>query len=199
MDRYDIKIYRGGNKLVKKLASLLCLVVALSLCATAQTLITFSDMPSVNVPVPVPEGYPAGSYLTWNNFYYVSPLLWSGTGPGFSSGPNLRQAFMGGPLCTQAINCTASISIPITPNSTASFQPVSANLSAGWAANSVLVVAYNQSNFLGSVTLALTTTSQEFNFPTNWTNVTQLRFFPTPAQGQPGSMVLYTLTVNLNN
>jgi len=184
---------------MKKIGSLLCLVFALALCATAQTVITFSDMPSVNIPVPVPDGYPTGSYMNWPNFYYVSPLLWSQAGPGFTNGPNARVAFFGGPTCAQAVGCSASIKIPVAPNATAAtFTPVSMNVASGWVPNSVVVVAYNQSTFVGSVSWALTTASQTFNFPQGWNNITQLNFFPGPAQGQAGSMVIYTFTVDLS-
>jgi len=182
---------------MKRIGLLLCIVIAAALCATGQTLIDFSDMPSVNVPVPVPDDYPAGSYLNWDNFYYVSPLLWSGAGPGFTTGPEIRLAFVGGPMCSTGGMCSASIKVPVTPNSTASFQPLSITLSSGWVANNVVVVAYDHSKFLGSVVWNLTTTAQSFDFPTYWTTVTQLRFFPSPAQGQQGSTVIYTLSLNI--
>jgi len=179
---------RAGEMLMKKLASVLCPVMSLALYATAQTVVTFSDMSSVNLP----DGYPARSYLSRDNCYCLSPILWSGSGPHFSTQPNLRQAFIAGPPCRQAVNCTASIKIPVASNSTASFLPTSASLSAGWAAISVVVIGYSQSNFLGKCSWALTTTAQEFNFPTDCTNLMQLRFLLSPTQGQPGSKVMYT-------
>jgi hypothetical protein len=55
---------------MKKIGLLICLLAALAMCANAQTLIDFSDLPAVANPIALPENYPSGSYLMWSNFYY---------------------------------------------------------------------------------------------------------------------------------
>ena len=185
--------------MLRRIGLLVCLVLATALFATAQQMmIDFSDMPTVNRPVPLPDDYPLGTGMTWDALYYVSPNLWSGAGPGFTTGPDVRVAFLGGDMCKQTPTiCTASIKLPVAPNSTNSFQPISMNLSAGWANNQVVVIAYFHSQLVGQVTWNLTTDSQTFNFPSEWTQVTQLRFFPGPIQHASGSVVIYTFTLNM--
>lgn len=184
---------------MKRIVLLVCIVTAMALCASGQMLITFSDMPSVNRPLAMPDDYPTDTYLYWDNFYYVSPNLWSGAGPGFFTGPDLRVIFIGGPMCTLQPNvCHGSIKVAVTPNATASFQPVSISMAAGWVPNSVVVTAYNHSKLVGSRVWRLTTLAQRFDFPAEWTNITQLTFYPSPARGQMGSMVAYAFLLNLN-
>lgn len=192
---------------MRKLGFLMCIVAAMALCASGQTLITFSDMPSVNHPSRMPDNYPGASYLNWDNFYDVDPLLWSGRGPGFLMGPDVRVAFIGGPLCNeQPSACFGSIKVALAPNSTASFQPLQISLAAGWFPNKVVVNAYDHSGLLGSVTWNLTTRARTFTFPAEWTNVTQLMFYPSPLDVRElprilphaGSMVVYTFLLYMN-
>jgi len=184
---------------MRKIGLLVCIVAVLALCASGQTLITFSNMPSTNHPLRMPDNYPGASFMNWDNFYFVSPQLWSGSGPGFEMGPDVRVAFVGGPLCSlQPSACFGSIKVVLAPNATASFQPLQISLAAGWVPNSVVVHAYNQSGLVGSVVWKLTTSAQVFTFPPEWTNVTQVMFYPSPAYRQAGSMVAYTFLVTLN-
>lgn len=186
---------------MKRIGLLVCVITAMALCASGQTLITFSDMPSVNQPSPMPQDYPTDTYLNWENFYYVSPMQWSESGPGFFRGPDVRVAFIGGPMCyTQPSVCHGSLRIPISPGKSLDFpfQPLKIWLSAGWFPNKVMVLAYNHSQYLGSVVWPLGITAQEFDFPATWTMVTELTFIPIPSGGQVGSMVAYAFLVNLN-
>lgn len=192
---------------MKRIGLLLSFVVAVALCAGAQQMmITFSDMPSVVAPTPLPDNYPTGTYLTWDDIYYVSPMLWSGAGPGFLSGPDARVAFLGGDMCKQTpAICSATIKIPVGPNATMSFQPINMVVAAGWYPNNVVVLAYNQGQFVGSMPLRLGTTAHIYNFPAHWTNVTQLTFIPSPISGaakrpgQAGSMVIYAFTLGMHH
>ena len=191
-----------------KRIGLLIFVLAVAVCAGAQTtmMLTFSDMPSTGIPTPIPDNYPTSTYLNWDGFYYVSPMLWTGAGPGFFTGPDARVAFLGGYMCKQdpAI-CSATLKLAVGPNSTAAFHPVNMVVSAGWSANNVVVLAYNHGQFVGSMPLKLSTTAHIYTLPLNWGMVTQLTFIPSPIPakatnrlgGQAGSMVLYTLTVEM--
>jgi len=191
---------------MKRISLLFCIVIAAALCASGQEMmVTFSDMPSVNAPTPLPDNYPTGTYLNWDGIYYVSPMMWSGAGPGFFTGPDTRVAFLGGDMCklSPAI-CSASVKIPVGPTATLAFQPLNMVVAAGWASNNVVVLAYNQGTFLGSTSWKLSTTAHIFSFPANWTNVTQLTFIPSPVPsgaarraGQAGSVVIYTFTLNM--
>ena len=185
---------------MKRVGWLVCVIAALALCASGQMLITFADMPSVSQPSPMPQDYPTGTYLNWDNFYYVSPFMWSESGPGFFRGPDLRVAFVGGPMCTaQPSVCHGTVRVPTFPGMGPDmiFQPLSISLSAGWFPNKLMVLAYNHSTLLGSVVWPLTLTAQRFDFPADWTEVTELQFIPIPSKGKIGSMVAYAFLVNL--
>lgn len=185
---------------MKRVGLLVCVITALALCASGQMLITFADMPSVSQPSPMPQDYPTDTYLYWDNFYYVSPLLWSGSGPGFLKGPDLRVAFIGGPMCyAQPSICHGSVRMPILPGKSLEtvFQPLKISLSAGWFPNKVMVIAYYHSELVGSVVWPLTIKAQEFDFPASWTNVTELKFIPITSGGKAGSVVAYAFLVNL--
>lgn len=189
---------------MKRIVLLIALVAALALCAGAQTDINFQQMPLVQTPTLMPDSYPEGMNLYWNSFYYVTPGLWSGAGPGFWIDPATQHntvAFIGGPTCNSRVPCSGSIKlnpIVLAPlNRT--FTPVSISLSAGWLPNRVTVMAYNNSRFVGSVVWNLGTIPQTFTFPTAW-NVTQLVFTPdfinmTPVNHGAASMVVYDFTL----
>jgi len=193
-----------------KRIGLLIFVLAAALCAGAQTtmMVTFSDMPSTGIPTPLPDNYPSGTYMAWDGFYYVSPMMWTGAGPGFFTGPDARVAFLGGYMCKQfpAI-CSATLKLGVGPTATQAFHPVNMVVSAGWSANNVVVLAYNNGQFVGSLPLKLSTTAHIYSFPANWGMVTQLTFIPSPIpapvakgdRGMAGSMVLYTLTMEVQN
>jgi len=189
---------------MKRIVLLFCLVAALALCASAQVYINFANMPLAKTPTLMPDYYPPAMNMLWDNFYYVTPGLWSGEGVGFWVSPATQHstvAFIGGPLCTLTVPCTGSIkesAIMIAPVKR-TFTPVSISLSAGWASNTVRVTAYNNSTFVGTVTWTLTTKPQTFSFPAAW-NVTQLAFTPgfidaNTVNPKPGSMVIYSFVL----
>lgn len=188
---------------MKKLVLLVSLVAVLALCASAQTLINFSQMPLASTPSPMPDRYPAQSNMYWDNFYYVTPGLWHQSGPGFHVDPATQHntvGFIGGPLlCTAANVCTGSIKMQAAAARPASFTPISILATAGWAPNTVLVTAYNNSRFVGRVTWNLTLTPRTFVFPATWRGVTQLVFaLDVPrvtARPQAGSMVIYSFVL----
>ena len=192
---------------MKRIVLLISFIVAVALCSGAQTLIDFHQMPIAGTPTVMPDYFPEGMNLYWDNFLYVTPGIWSGAGAGFWVDPSTRHntvAFFGGPLCTLAVPCSASIKlnpIVLAPlNKT--FTPVNITLSAGWYANNVTVLAYNNGKFVGSLRWALTTTPQAFTFPAAWT-VTQLVFTPdvinaNSVNPNAGSVVIYTFTLMTN-
>jgi hypothetical protein len=184
---------------MKRMVLLISLMATLTLCASAQTYIDFHQMPWANAPTKMPDIYPAEFNLNWDNFYYVTPGLWAGGGPGFLVDPAVQHntvAFVGGPFCVSANVCHGSIKM-VGANANANFQPISISLTAGWAANTLSVTAYNRSEFVGNVVWKLTTSPQLFKFPPAWTNVTELVFAPNIIktnliQPLPGSMVIYS-------
>jgi len=186
---------------MKRIVLLISFLAVLGLCASAQTYIDFHQMPLAKTPTLMPDFYPEGMNLYWDNFYYVTPGLWSGAGQGFWVDPATQHntvAFIGGPLCTLDIPCNGSIKISqiMMHPGNQTFTPMSISMSAGWVPNTVTVTAYNNSTFVGRVTWKLTTKPQTFSFPAAW-NVTQLVFTPDIAisnavHPQAGSMVIYT-------
>ena len=189
---------------MRRFVLLVSLMAALALCAGAQTYINFQGMPMANTPIVMPDNYPTGMGLYWDNFYYVTPGLWSGEGAGFWVDPSLQHntvAFFGGPTCTLAIPCSASIKLSqiVMAPVNRTFTPISVSISAGWTANNVRVTAYNNSKFVGSVVWTLKTVPQTFTFPAAW-NVTQLAFTPdvlpsNAVNPNAGSMVVYSFVL----
>lgn len=184
---------------MKKMVLLIGFLAAIALCAQAQTYIQFGDMHWVSAPTPMPDNYPAGTNLSWDNFLYVTPGLWSAAGPGFWVDPGTSHnivAFVGGSYCNVAATCGGSIKLmPSATSTSKGFQPISMSASAGWQKNSVTVTAYNNSKFLGSFVWPLTTTPKMFKFPAAWTNVTQLVFTPRynlSTTNSAGSIVIYS-------
>ena len=186
---------------MKRIVLLISFVFALALCASAQTYINFNDMPMATTPSPMPDLYPSGVSLYWDNFAYVTPGAWDKAGPGFWVGPYAGDVvFIGGPLCPLALPtpCGASIKmnpIPATPTALPSFTPVSMTLSAGWSANHVIINAFNKGTWVGSITLSLTTTPHIYPLPPTWKDITQLTFTPELTSNHAvypqGSMVMY--------
>jgi len=187
---------------MKKIVLLVSFLMVLALSASAQTYINFHEMPVASTPTPMPDYYPSDMNLTWTNFYYVTPGIWSGAGPGFWVDPTPQHnsvAFIGGPLCSLATSCNGSIKleqIGMSPTSKG-FTPISMILSSGWANNRVTIMAYSNGKFVGTVTWKLTTEPYTFSFPTSWTYVTQLVFTPSflttnTVAPKPGSMVIYS-------
>jgi hypothetical protein len=181
---------------MKKLA-LLVSILALAMTASAQTIVDFTSLGPTALPTAVPEGY-AG--LNWTGLDYVSPLLYSYVGDGFTTGPEAMVGFGGGPLCykkhggnTTKNICSATIAAGVGPNAISSFTPVSVDISEGWSSDgeqTVVVQAYSDGNLMGSLKFDLQTQAQKFTlvFP-NWGPITELKFIPSPG----GSFVIYVL------
>jgi len=192
---------------MKRIVLLITIVAAFALCAGAQTLIDFHDMPYAYAPSPMPDNYPKDMGLYWDNFSYVTPGLWSAAGPGFWVDPSSKPidvAFAGGVLCNLTVPCTAMIKmnpIMVAAPMNKTFTPVTITLSAGWQTNHVIITAYNNGTHVGTVVWKLTTTPQTFTFPAAW-RVTQLAFTPdylgNNATIPEGSVVIYTFLVALN-
>src|SRR5215472_15485081 len=153
---------------MKRILLLLSIILSLALCASAQTYIDFHQMPIAKAPSPMPDYYPEGTHLLWDNFYYVTPGLWKEAGRGFWVDPATHHntvAFIGGPMCTLALPCYGSIKLgqPISPTAQ-TFTPVSITLTAGWTANKLTVMGYNNGKFVGSLVWNLTTTPKTYTF-----------------------------------
>lgn len=210
---------------MKKIALLVCCILALAMFAGAQQFSTdFSDLPSMNIPIPMPADYPNNpfdTFITWSNFNYFNPTAdpddcpppLSTSCPGFTLAPNTNFVFIGGPDCAVGNSlCIGTLKLPVTPNATASFQPLSMTAASGWCPNKVVVMAYNRSHLLsptmsGASALQLTQTSATpVTFPASWTTVTEMRFYVLPSQQSPGctlypgvgSMVVFNFSANLN-
>ncbi len=154
---------------------------ALTLGLSAQNLIDFRDLPSVDVPTPVPT---MGNFQ-WGGIYYVNPWLWPGAGPGFKHQEFIRNtavAFI--PYtCVNAL-CAGSISSP-TP-----FVLRWAHVAAGYPAptpSKLFVIAYNNGRYVGSATYNTTTNVQQLVFPPAWGAITQVMF--------QGDVVFFDLNV----
>lgn len=192
---------------MKRIVLLISFVAVLSLCAGAQTLIDFHEMPIAYAPTPMPDYYPEGMGLYWDSFSYVTPGVWSGAGPGFWVDPSTKHntvVFTGGVLCNLTVPCSGTIKMnPIMMTMlNKTFTPVNVILSAGWASNTVTVTAYNNGKYVGTVQWKLTTTPNTYTFPAAW-NVTQLVFTPdflgNNAVIPDGSVVIYKFMFMPNN
>lgn len=195
---------------MKRIVLLVSFLAVVALCAQAQTYINFSEMPQlVKSPTPMPDYYPSGTNLVWDNFLYVTPGVpssntgWTGGGPGFLVDPVAGHnvvAFFGGPYCNVAASCSGVIKMVPGPVSTTGkgFQPISISATAGWQNNTVVITAYNNSKFLGSFEKQLTATPLLFKFPVAWTNVTKLVFTPKfnlTTTNTARSMVIYSFVL----
>lgn len=199
---------------MKRSVLLIGLLAAVAVCAGAQTTIDFHEMAIAKTPSPMPDLYPEGINLTWDHFYYVTPGMWPGAGPGFVPDPSALHnsvAFFGGPLCTLAIPCHGAIKLNQFPGSApiTYFTPVSAILSAGWQPSKVTVTAYSTSTFIGTTVWSLTNEPTTFYFPASWKHVTQLVFtpeaihsnavrpaiYPNAVYPKAGSLVMYNFVV----
>lgn len=185
---------------MKRIVLLISFIAAIALCASAQTYIDFHDMPMASAPSPMPDNYPEGMYLNWDNFMYVTPGMWSGEGAGFKISPTVHDVtFIGGPLCPIATTCAGTIKLAVGPN-VSSFTPLTIRVAAGWLPNRVIVSAFSNGKFVGRTIWNLTTDVQTLAFPNAWSDLTQLIFVPefvnTNAIYPPaGSLVIYKLTL----
>jgi hypothetical protein len=192
---------------MKRIVLLVSLLAVVALSASAQTLINFQNMPAVSKPLPMPDFYPAGLNLYWDNFSYVTPGLWAGAGPGFWVDPATLHntvAFVGGPTCGLKVPCFGTIKQgPPTAVTMVkkSFTPISVTMSAGWQDNYVTVTGYNNGDYVGTILWKVTTACKTFTFPTTW-RVSQLTFTPdylgNNAAAPNGSAVIYDITLFMN-
>ena len=172
---------------MRRTLTLLACLLALALGATAQEDLNFASLPLVSTPSPMPNGY---GQLNWTNIFYVDPYLWSGSGPGYKDGPTGEDvAFVGGKVCRVLQEyCYGTIT---SLGGTTSFQAVSATVAGGFGPASVIVTAYNNGSYVGSMSFPLGTQMRTLKFPASWVSITQLTF-QTDAGG---GLVLYDLQV----
>ncbi len=164
---------------------ILC-VLALLMGASAQENLNFANLPLINTPSPMPDGY---GQLNWgNNFYYVNPYGWSGAGPGFKLGPQGEDVvFVGAKNCRLVgYTCYGTLTDAL------GFQLLSANVAAGFGPTAVTVTAYNNGNVLGSANYFVTTQMQTWNFPADWGIATEVVF---QVSGEPDDLVVYSLSL----
>jgi hypothetical protein len=161
----------------------LCLL-SLVIGAGAQEQLNFSQLPLVNTPSPMPNGY---GQFDWGNFFYVNPYGWSGAGSGYQLGPQGEDvAFVGGEFCRlSGYACFGTI------NNARGLQLVSATVAGGFGPTQITVTAYNNGTFLGSAQYFLTTQIRTLNFPASWGIATEVMFH---VSGEPGSLVIYNLS-----
>jgi|SRR5579863_3374643 len=175
---------------MKRFAKMLCLTACafiLAAVATAQENLNFSNLPLVDTPSPVPNGY---GQLNWgNNLYYVNPYGWSGAGPGFRLGPQDEDVvFVGARNCRLVgYACYATLS------DSQGFQLVSAVVAAGFGPTMITVTAYDsKGNALGSANYFVNTQLQTLNFPSSWGTATEAVIQVT---GEPDDLVIYSLSL----
>jgi len=169
--------------LIATLSLTLCLL-ALVIGASAQEQLNFSQLPLIDSPSPMPNGY---GQLDWGNFFYVDPSTWSGAGPGYKLGPQTEDVvFVGGLVCRlSGYACFGTIS------NQAGFQLVSATVAGGYGPTQITITAYNNGTLLGSEQQFLGTEQQVLNFPQSWGLATQVMFQVT---GEPGGLVIYNVS-----
>lgn len=157
---------------------LLFVLLALAIGAGAQELITFADLPDINNPSPMPNGY---GNLNWTGFFYVDPFEWGGSGQGFKHKNYITGTDVGfAPYACVTSGCYASLS------ASNGFELVSAHAAAGYGKNPLVVTAYNNGQYVGTQTYMMTTDVQELDFPPSWGIVTQIIF--------QGSVVFYDVS-----
>jgi len=168
---------------MKRILVLLACVLAVAFGAFGQENIDFSTLPLASTPSPVPNGYGG---LNWTNFFYVDPSQWSGAGPGYKDGPTGEDVgFVGGRICRlMPETCYGTISSAGGP---IAFQPVSAVVAGGFGPTYVIVTAYNNGTYVGSMSIPLGTQMRTLTFPASWGSITQL-VFATPTGAD---LVLY--------
>jgi hypothetical protein len=165
-----------------------CLAIcALALVATAnaQQFVNFADLPLVNSPQLMPNGY---HELSWGNFFYVNPYGWSGAGPGYKFGSTGEDvAFIGGMFCRLDGNtCFGTLTDPL------GFVLVSADVAGGYGPAAVTATAYKNGKYVGQANFFVGMLKQKYTFPASWGAVTEVDFAVT---GQTGDLVIYDLSL----
>jgi hypothetical protein len=198
---------------MKKVTLLATIILTLAMCASAQQLVDFTQLPASGSPQPVPNGYDG---LRWDAIEFVSAPLYPdanlyigangavNSGRGFFTGNEAMVAFGGGPMCYHDYGATVAdgqtdkhiCESSISAWNKAVFQVDSAIVSDGWDASGdfITVTAYNNGVQVGSsFQYPLSTTAQKLDFTkNNWGKITELVIHPSPK----GSFVIYTLEVN---
>ena len=162
----------------------ICLL-ALVVGASAQQNINFSNLPLINSPSPLPNGY---GQLDWGNFFYVNPYGWSEAGLGYKLGPQGRDvAFIGGQFCRlSGDTCFGTLS------NARGFSLVSANVAGGYGPAAITVTAYNNGKYVGAQNYFVGMSMSTLKFPASWGIVTQVTIQVT---GQTGDLVVYSLSL----
>jgi hypothetical protein len=177
---------------MKRILILSSMLLALSISAGAQGIINFSDLPvipGIGTPNPMPNAY-AG--LNWTGFYFVDPFKWGGAGAGFKHSEWIAGSdVVFAPFGCAGLSCYASLSIPPTLPATG-FHLVTAVAAAGYpttgmGGSPLVITAYRNGKYVGSISYMMTTDVQSLDFPSGWGSVTQVVF--------QGSVVLYNVTV----
>jgi len=172
---------------MKKTLIVLASLLALAIGATAQQQLSFAQLPLVSSPAQMPIGY---GQLTWSNFYYVDPFLWSGAGPGFELGTQGTDvAFVSSQNCR--VNGSSNI-CDATISDSAGFELVSASVAGGYGPASVVAMAYSNGNYIGSMNFMVGTSQETINFPATWGIITELQLQVTSQQTD--DLVLYNLS-----
>lgn len=166
-----------------KYLTLLILVLGLAIGVNAQSTITFSDLPDISTPSPMPNGYGG---VNWSGVFYVDPFGWPGAGAGFKQAHrSLGKDVAFSPYACGSVTCYASISSV----DGRVFFLYSATAAAGYGKNPVVVTAYRDGQYLGSQSFMMTTDLQQLDFPPEWQGVTQVVF--------QGSVVFYDVTLQI--
>jgi hypothetical protein len=158
-------------------------VFALVVSASAQQDLNFTNLPLVNSPSPMPNGY---GQLSWGNFFYVNPFGWPEAGIGYKLGTQGKDvAFIGGLFCRISGNtCFGTLSDPL------GFVLVSANVAGGYGPAAVTATAYQNGKFIGTANYFVGTQMEALQFPSSWGAVTEVDFAVT---GATGDLVIYDL------
>jgi hypothetical protein len=169
---------------MKKTLVVLLSLLALTIGASAQQQLNFSQLPLVSSPAQMPIGY---GQLNWGNFFYVDPWTWSGAGSGYQLGGQGQDvAFIGGEYCrlSGGNTCFGTLS--------GNFELVSAQLAGGYGPAAVTATAYNNGAYVGSMNFFVGTSRETVNFPASWGVITELSIQVT---GQTNDLVIYNLSL----
>jgi hypothetical protein len=163
---------------------LMLLALVLVSGAGAQETLTFSNLPLIGEPSPVPNGY---GRLDWSNFSYVDPYGWSESGPGYRLGPQGTDVvFVGGKVCRlYGYACFGTIS------NRNGFLLMNVEAAGGFGPTTIIATAYNNGRLLGAQNYFLTTERRTLTFPSSWGVATQVIL---QVSGAAGDLVLYNLT-----
>jgi hypothetical protein len=170
-------------KLVVSTGCLILCLLSLVAGAVAQEQLNFSQLPLINTPSPVPNGY---GQIDWGNFYFVNPYGWSGAGSGYMLGVQGKDVgFIGSRDCRLYDRVCFG-----TLTDSRGFQLVSATVAAGYSPTQVTVTAYVSGTQLGSMQYFVDTGIRTLRFPSSWGIATEVVF---QVSGEPGNLVVYNI------